>query len=256
MSKANKPILAVYSGSFNPFHLGHLDIIQELHKNPWVSKIMVVVSPQNPGKSPSIYIQTPTERLEAVQDAVWKYKLSDKVIVSDIEFSRTPPIWTVDTLREIRAKYPDYKVVYVSGIDCLDKIRRWRNGEEILCDFGMIVFPREGYDTGKIINDTYKKHPKAILMLAVKAPMEVSSTEIRRRMTAGEDYSSLVPEKLTEEEKEEILKNLVVSDDSDIIKNKSELNDPDSVKATVDINKKMTSLEQKAKQRKGKLTEQ
>ena len=55
---------------------------------------------------------------------------------------------------------------------------------------------------------------------------------------------------------EEVLKNILVSDGSDIVKNKSELNDPDSVKATVDINKKMTDLEQKAKQRKGKLTEQ
>ena len=56
--------------------------------------------------------------------------------------------------------------------------------------------------------------------------------------------------------KEEIFKNILVSGDSDIVKNKSELNDPDSVKATVDINKKMTDLEQKAKQRKGKLTGQ
>ena len=205
MGKINKPILAVYSGSFNPFHLGHLDIIQELHRTPWISKILVVVSPQNPGKSPSIYIQTPEERLEAVQNAVWKYKLDDKVIVSDIEFTRTPPIWTVDTLRAIRAKYPDYKVVYVSGIDCLDKIRRWRNGEEILCDFGMIVFPREGYDSETIIENTYKKHPKATLWVMSKVPMEVSSTEIRRRMKAGEDYSSLVPEKLTEEEMQEIV---------------------------------------------------
>jgi hypothetical protein len=56
--------------------------------------------------------------------------------------------------------------------------------------------------------------------------------------------------------KEEIFKNILVSGDSDIVKNKSELNDPDSVKATVDINKKMVDLEQKAKQRKGKLTGQ
>lgn len=205
MSK-DKPILAVYSGSFNPFHLGHLEIIQELHKTPWIAKILVVVSPQNPGKSPSVYIQTPTERLEAVQDAVWKYKLDDKVEVSDIEFSRTPPIWTVDTLREIRARYPDYKVIYVSGIDCLDKIRKWRNGNEILCDFGMIVFPRTGYDTEAIIERTFSKHPGANLMRMAKVPKEISSTEIRRRMEAGEEYSDLVPEKLTQEELDEIIK--------------------------------------------------
>ena len=205
MGKINKPILAVYSGSFNPFHLGHLDIIQELHRTPWISKILVVVSPQNPGKSPSVYIQTPEERLEAVQNAVWKYKLDDKVIVSDIEFTRTPPIWTIDTLRAIRAKYPDYKVVYVSGMDCLAKIQRWRNGGEILCDFGLIVFHREGYNNEEILASAQKKFKDNKIFDIPVVPREISSTEIRRRIAAGEDYSDLVPEKLTEEEMQEIV---------------------------------------------------
>ena len=202
----NKPILAVYSGSFNPFHLGHLDIIQELHRTPWISKVLVVVSPQNPGKSPSIYIQTPQERLDAVQEAVWKYKLDDKVEVSDIEFSRTPPIYTIDTLRVIRAKYPDYKVIYVSGMDCLAKIQKWRNGGEILCDFGMVVFYRDGYDNEGILESAYKKYKDNKIFPIEAAPREISSTEIRRRMDAGEDYSDLVPEKLTQEERDEIIK--------------------------------------------------
>lgn len=202
----NKPTLAVYSGSFNPFHLGHLDIIQELHRTPWISKILVVVSPQNPGKSPSVYIQSPQERLEAVQRAVWKYKLDDKVEVSDIEFTRTPPIWTIDTLRAIRAKYPDYHVIYVSGMDCLAKIQKWRNGGEILCDFGLVVFNREGYDNDGILASAYKKYPDNKIFNIPVAPREISSTEIRRRMAAGEDYSDLVPEELTQEELEEIIK--------------------------------------------------
>ena len=202
----NKPTLAVYSGSFNPFHLGHLDIIQELHRTPWISKILVVVSPQNPGKSPSVYIQSPQERLEAVQKAVLKYKLDDKVEVSDIEFTRTPPIWTIDTLRAIRAKYPDYHVIYVSGMDCLAKIQKWRNGGEILCDFGLVVFNREGYDNDGILASAYKKYPDNKIFNIPVAPREISSTEIRRRMADGEDYSDLVPEELTQEELEEIIK--------------------------------------------------
>jgi nicotinate-nucleotide adenylyltransferase len=202
----SKPTLAVYSGSFNPLHLGHLDIIKELHRTPWISKVIVVVSPQNPGKSPSVYIQTPQERLDAVQEAIWKYKLDDKVEVSDIEFSRKPPIWTIDTLRAIRDKYPEYKVIYVSGMDCLAKIQKWRNGEEILCDFGMVVFYRDGYDNEGILASAYKKYKDNKIFAIEDAPREISSTEIRRRMDAGEDYSDLVPEKLTQEERDEIIK--------------------------------------------------
>lgn len=196
MSK-NKSTIVVYSGSFNPFHYGHLDILQTLDSLPWVDKVLVVVSPQNPGKSPSIYIQTPTERLEAVKKVISDYGL-EKCEASDIEFSRTPPIYTVETLNQIKALYPDDDILYVSGADCLEKIRRWRNARELLVNIGMLVFPRAGYNLLEIAGRTYEKYPEAkiITMPDDYMPREISSTEIRRRRDAGEDYSDLTPVKL------------------------------------------------------------
>lgn len=186
--------IAVYSGSFNPFHYGHLDILQTLNSLPPIEKVLVVVSPKNPAKKENVYIQSPTERLEAVRKVISDYGLS-KCEVSDIEFSRIPPIYTVETLRQIQALYPSDEVIYVSGADCLDKIQRWRNARELLENIGIVVFPRAGYNLQEITIEAKKKYPGArICQVPDKyMPREISSTEIRRRRDLGEDYSDLTP---------------------------------------------------------------
>ena len=189
-------MIVVYSGSFNPFHYGHLDIIKSLYSKDWVEKVIVVVSPKNPGKSESVYIQSPQDRLMAVREVVEREGLADKVEVSDIEFSRPQPIYTVPTLQEIQTLYPDSEVRYVCGADCLDKITRWRNAKTLVEDIGIIVFPRSGYDLVDIVETAATKYPKAKIGWVYDLPREVSSTEIRRRIKEGEDYSGLTPVKL------------------------------------------------------------
>jgi len=187
-----KKLLAVYSGSFNPFHYGHLDILQALQETTWIDKVLVVVSPKNPAKSESVYIQSASDRLEAVKGVIEENELT-KCEASDIEFSRTPPIYTVETLRQIQTLYPDYDIRYVCGADCLDKIQRWRNAQELICDIGMIVFPRDGYDLGTIVNQVLSKWKNAKILVSTITPREISSTEIRRRLKNKEDYFDLTP---------------------------------------------------------------
>ena len=189
-------VIAVFSGSFNPFHYGHLDIIQELYGMAEIDKVLVVVSPKNPGKSESVYIQSPSDRFLAVKGVIDSLGMADKIEVSDIEFTRTQPIYTVETLREIRTLWPGDKIIYVSGADCLEKIQRWRNAKELLEDFGLLVFPRSGYNLGEIIRLAKEKYPGAKITEMTKEPREISSTEIRRRFQNGEDYSGLTPIKL------------------------------------------------------------
>ncbi len=189
-------VIAVFSGSFNPFHYGHLDIIQELYDTAEIDKVLVVVSPKNPGKSESVYIQSPSDRFLAVKGVIDSMGMADKVEVSDIEFTREQPIYTVETLKQIRTFYPDDKIIYVSGADCLEKIQRWRNAKELLEDFGLLVFPRAGYNLPEIIDRAKEKYPDAKITAMTKEPREVSSTEIRRRFQASEEYDRLTPVKL------------------------------------------------------------
>lgn len=187
-----KKVLVVYSGSFNPFHYGHLDILQTLQNTVWIDKVLVVVSPKNPSKPESMYIQSAAERLGVVKKIIEDYGLT-KCEASDIEFSRSYPIYTVETLRQIQAQWPDYDIRYVAGADCLEKIQRWRNAPELICDIGMIVFPRDGYDLGEIVNQVLSRWENAKILVSTTTPREISSTEIRRRLKNKEDYFDLTP---------------------------------------------------------------
>ena len=169
-------MIAVYGGSFNPIHQGHIDIIKYLDSTPWIDKVLVVVSPKNPRKQESTYIQSPTERLEAVRKELEGMK---KCEASDIEFSRKQPIFTVDTLREIQTLYPDSEIRFVCGADCLEDMVWWERKEEILMDFGLIVFPRVGYDLNLTIPKLLEEYPGAKILVATYIPTEISSSKIR-----------------------------------------------------------------------------
>lgn len=189
--------IAIYSGSFNPLHYGHLEIIKHLASREDIDKIIVVVSPKNPGKPESVYIQSPELRLAAVKEGIKSLGLENKVEASDIEFQRTPPIWTVDTLGAIKSMYPNDSLVYVAGSDCLEKIMKWRRAEVILEEIGVLIFPRAGQrNIEDIVRDTKQRWPGAKIEVMNFTPLEISSTEIRKRLENGEDYSSLTPVKL------------------------------------------------------------
>lgn len=186
--------IAVYSGSFNPLHYGHIDILQGLYETVGIDKVIVVVSPKNPSKPESLYLQTPIERLEAVKSVIESNGWGDKIEASDIEFSRIPPIYTIDTLQDIQRLYPDAELWYVCGSDNLRKIMRWRNAKAML--ERIIVFERPGYDMSAIASEALKKFPESKICQMSMKPREISSTEIRDLYNSGQDYSHLTPIKI------------------------------------------------------------
>ena len=175
--------IAVYSGSFNPFHIGHYRIIENLASRSDIDLVVVVVSPKNPSKPESYYIQTPEERFKTVQD---QCKNLPKVKVSDLEFHREPPCYTIDTLREIQSTYPEAEIWYSCGADTLEKIGRWRSGKLYFSEFGVLVSPRAGYNLPQIIEEIRKKREGEetkieVLDIPENRDVPISSTEIRKK---------------------------------------------------------------------------
>lgn len=174
--------IAVYSGSFNPFHEGHYRIIEKLNSLQDIEKVIVVVSPKNPSKPESYYIYTPEERFKMVKDAC---KDLEKVEVSDMEFHRTPPCYTIDTLNQIQEQYPNSEIWYSCGADTLEKVGRWRNGKAYFTQYGILVSPRSGYNLSNIIKDIKERRGSDIKVSILDIPenrdIPISSTEIRER---------------------------------------------------------------------------
>lgn len=136
--------IAVYSGSFNPLHIGHLAIMEYLTVKSDFDWVYLVVSPQNPFKS-AHNLETAEDRYEAAVAAVRRHP-DLHVWVDDIEMKMAPPHYTIKTLDALRRREPENEFTLVIGADNLTNIRGWRDFPRLLRDYGVVVFPRKGHD--------------------------------------------------------------------------------------------------------------
>jgi len=136
--------IAVYSGSFNPLHIGHKAILEYLTKKSDFDWVYLVVSPQNPFKD-SENALTGKERYDAAVAAVRRHP-ELHVWVDDIELNMDPPQYTIKTLDALKRREPENDFTLIIGADNLSNIRGWRDFPRILTEYGVAVFPREGTD--------------------------------------------------------------------------------------------------------------
>ena len=196
-------IIAVYSGSFNPLHIGHLAIIRHMIEVAGFDMVYLIVSPKNPLKD-GISSDSGSERYKAAVEAVerrfLRSGLSDfgrndskaveaRVKVDDIELNMPEPHYTIRTLDALKEREPGNRFTLVMGADNLADIRRWRDYTRILKEFGVAVFPREGHDLTEIKQDLLKEDPAYMIQILDAEMVDISSTQIREAISRGEDIS-------------------------------------------------------------------
>lgn len=206
--------IAVYSGSFNPLHIGHKAIMEYLTKDKEYDWVYLVVSPKNPLKD-SISADSGESRYKAAVEAVRRHPRL-RVWVDDIELRMNPPHYTIKTLDALKQREPDNEFTLVIGADNLQDIHRWRDFPRILSEYGVTVYPRKGYDVDSIrrrlieecrdipapyVLDAEEIAPDGMRSLeetllrsynieVIDAPIvDISSTEIREGIKAGKDMS-------------------------------------------------------------------
>lgn len=186
------PHVAVYSGSFNPLHIGHLAIIRYMIEEAGFDMVYLIVSPKNPLKD-GISSASGPERYHAAVEAVRRHpELYGKVKVDDIELSMPEPHYSILTLDALRKREPSSRFTIIMGADNLADIRRWRDYSRILKEFGTAVYPRRGFDLTEIKQDLLEEDP-AYKIKVMDAPMvDISSTYIREAVARGEDISDLL----------------------------------------------------------------
>lgn len=179
--------IAVYSGSFNPLHIGHLAIMKHMTEVAGFWYVYLVVSPKNPLKD-SISSATGRERYEAAIEAVKRHE-GLRVWVDDIELNMPEPHYTIRTLDALKAREPENSFTLVIGADNLADIRRWRDYNRILSEYGVAVFPRTGYDLEAIKADLMDEDPSFMIEVLEAEMVDISSTIIRDAMAEGRDAS-------------------------------------------------------------------
>lgn len=178
---------AVYSGSFNPLHIGHLAIIRHLIDKESFDMVYLIVSPKNPLKE-GISSSSGKARHAAAEAAVNRH-FTDKVKVDDIELNMPEPHYTITTLDELRKREAFNDFILIIGADNLYDIRRWKDYRRILREYGVAVFPRQGYDMEKSRAELIAEDASYKIMLMNAEMVDVSSTMIRNAIKDGQDVS-------------------------------------------------------------------
>ncbi len=130
---------------------------------------------------------TDTDRLRMVEMVS---RPMEGVETSAFEFTMPRPSYTIDTLNALQAKFPDDEFYLITGGDNWQIFNRWRNSDEILAKYHLLIYPRLGYEV--VIPDELKER-----VALVDAPIiEISSTEIRERLANGQSVRYLVPDEV------------------------------------------------------------
>ena len=177
----SKPIrTALFGGTFNPLHNGHLTIARSVLEQGLADEVWILITPCNPWKKDQALLDDRL-RYNMVRDAV---KDIHGIEASDYEFNLPKPSYTANTLRHISADYPDREFILTIGADNWVKFDNWRESDFILSNYRIIVYPRSGFEIKDI--------PQGVTEL--NCPLvDVSSTDIRSKIQAGEPINEMVP---------------------------------------------------------------
>ena len=189
---------AIFGGSFNPIHRGHIALADFVVQGGWTDEVWLLVSPQNPLKAAAGLLPEQL-RLALAQQATENY---DRIKVSDFEFHLPRPSFTYKTLAALRESYPDRSFQILIGADnwlCFD---RWAHHEELLRDYELLVYPRQGYDI-----HTASLPPNVRFVPAPLFPF--SSTQLREMLLRGEDLSGILPQEINKTANISLLRELL-----------------------------------------------
>lgn len=178
--------VALFFGSFNPIHVGHLIIANHIAENASFDQIWFVVSPHNPHKEKSTLLAD-YHRLAMVKIAI---ENNPKLRASDIEFNLEQPNYTVKTLTILKERYPNTSFSIIMGEDNINSFHKWYNYKHILANYSIIVYPRlfgKNPDSGQ----KFLQHPRVEFIKNVPI-MQISSSFIRKQLKNKRSIKYLV----------------------------------------------------------------
>lgn len=171
---------ALFGGTFNPLHNGHLTIVKSVLEQGLADEVWILITPCNPWKKDQALLDDRL-RYDMVAQAV---KEMDGVRASDYEFKLDKPSYTANTLKRISADYPDREFIITIGADNWVKFHNWKDADYIQDNYPIIVYPRQGYSTETLSGN----------VTLLDCPlMDISSTRIRQMVQDGTPINEFVP---------------------------------------------------------------
>ncbi|MDD4899960.1 MAG: nicotinate-nucleotide adenylyltransferase [Candidatus Omnitrophica bacterium] len=173
--------IGILGGTFNPIHIGHLILAEEVREKLGLDKVIFVPTYLPPHKDNSD-IARAQDRLQMIKTAIAGNKYFE---VSDLEIRRNGRSYTIDTVNELNKLYGRDELYFITGSDLLKYLEEWKDLNEIIKLVKFVVATRPGYPLEKI--------PSYISTVAIRA-VDISAFEIRSCIKSGNSFRYLVPE--------------------------------------------------------------
>lgn len=179
--------IGIFGGAFAPFHNGHLRLALEARERLQLDQLRLIPTAHPPHR-PSSHV-SPQRRLEWLRLAI---RREQDLIADDREFLREGPSYTVDTLTQLHAEFPDAQFTLLMGADAFAHFHTWQRWGEILELARIAVVPRPGLTTAAPPECAAALQGRWQLL---ELPLlEISSTRIRRLLKAGQSVRGLLPD--------------------------------------------------------------
>lgn len=181
--------IGLMGGSFNPIHLGHLNMGRAALESGVVEKVLFLPSGNPPHKRAGL--EDKQHRLAMARLAVAG---EENMEICTEEIDREGVIYTVDTLTILHEKMPDCRFYYLIGADTLCVLHTWRRAEDVIKLCAFLVVMRPGEDEAQVMAAAQRWQEKgAEISFLPACMMDISSTQIRERMASGLSLEDLVP---------------------------------------------------------------
>lgn len=185
--------IGLYGGTFDPIHLGHLIVMENVINYMNLDRIIILPS-SNPPHKKDKKITNVNTRVEMVSEAI---KDNDKIILSTFESTDQVVRYTHDTIKYFTDSLKGHEIFYIMGEDSFMTIDTWKNYKYIL-DSNIIVFSREGIDSESQFVEKVKKVRKdnPYIFLVNSLSINISSTLIRSLVKDEKSIKYLVKDEV------------------------------------------------------------
>ncbi|MFQ5689328.1 MAG: nicotinate (nicotinamide) nucleotide adenylyltransferase [Gemmatimonadota bacterium] len=177
--------LGVLGGTFDPPHVGHAIVAQDVLEALELDRLLVVPSGRPPHREPVFPARYRHDWVQAV------FSGAERIEVSDIELRRPGPSFTVDTLAQVRAEANPARLFCILGSDQFRLIHTWHEFRRLSELSEIVVMCRDGCDP----EPGAAEIPHRLVRVT---RVDVSSTRVRERLRAGQSIRHLVPECIAE----------------------------------------------------------
>ncbi len=189
---SNKNII-LFGGTFDPVHLGHTTVAKSAAEYIKADRVIFIPAKRSPLKSSSPRVSD-IDRMKMLSLAV---SGNEKYEISDYEISKPLPSYTINTVRYFKSVYGDeHSLYWLVGADSLDELAHWYRITELIDECNVAMMYRADYDKPDF--SKYKdiwgtERVEKLQRNIIPTPLvNISSTEVRKRITSGAEYAQML----------------------------------------------------------------